>query len=98
MRWRRSPRSCPNAVRRVGLRRESPGAIPTKVDSRATDDAVPLTPPAVSHAADDVEEEALVVEAEVGEVVGEVGEVVADARLQVLAEVAIECAQRAAAG
>jgi len=38
-----------------------------------------------------------VVISEVGQVVGEVGEVVADASLQVLADMMIDCSQRAAA-
>src|SRR6266704_3193336 len=49
-----------------------------------------------SHAADEVEERALVVVAQVGQVVREVGEVVADAGLQVLAEVTIDSTQQAA--
>src|SRR4030095_4805427 len=47
------------------------------------------------HAADEVDEGALVVVVEVGQVVGEVGEVVAGAHLEVLAEVVVDGAQRA---
>src|SRR6185369_7690614 len=47
--------------------------------------------------ADDVEEYASVVVPQVGEVFGEVGEVITDADLQVLADVTVDRAQRAAA-
>src|SRR5881396_3752202 len=56
----------------------------------------PMRTPLASHAADDIEECALVVVAQVGQIVRKVGEVVADAGLHVLAEITIDRAQRAA--
>src|SRR2546426_4098869 len=49
-----------------------------------------------SHSPDEIDEYAFVVVLQVRQVVGEVGEVVADASLQVLANVMINCGQRAA--
>src|SRR6266478_3406574 len=49
-----------------------------------------------SHGPDEIEKYAFVVVLQIGQVVGEVGEVVADASLQVLANVMINCGQRAA--
>src|SRR6266568_8635700 len=51
----------------------------------------------VSLGPDEIEEYAPVVVLQVGQVVGEVGKVVADASLQVLANMTIDCSQRAAA-
>src|SRR6266516_707465 len=54
-------------------------------------------PGAASLGPDEIDEYALVVVLQVGQVVGEVGEVVADASLQVLADLTIDCRQRASA-
>src|SRR6266487_3736924 len=46
---------------------------------------------------DEIDEDTFVVVLQVGQVVGEVGEVVANTDLQVLADVTIDCSQRATA-
>ena len=50
-----------------------------------------------SHTPDDIEKYAFVVVLQIGQVVGEVCKVVADANLEVLADMTIDCGQRAAA-
>src|SRR6266571_1816617 len=67
------------------------GLLASSVDSKR------CGPTWASLGPDEIEEYALVVVLQVGQVVGEVGEVVADASLQVLADVMIDCGQRAAA-
>ena len=50
-----------------------------------------------SHSPDDIEKYAFVVVLQIGQVVGKVCKVVADANLQVLADMTIDCCQRATA-
>lgn len=78
-----------------------PGAfhLPATLVGRKLDSHMPLRRKATlgSHSPDDIEKYAFVVVLQIGQVVGEVCEIVADANLKVLADMTIDCGQRAAA-